>query len=279
MALDLTRETLGNGICLIHADGEADWYTGDALRSLIHDAISDGHAKLALDLRAVEFLDSTGLAVLVGALKRAKAHGGTVVLLCGSDRILKIFRITGLCRVLRVFDSAPAALEFLSASPLLWDDPPGPHQYDVRWQTVWVGTYAADEASAELLRNFFAATSRQYGLQILFELDNPSRRWLTEFLIGASDTSDAHSRGRLAQMERQLSTELESPREFFDAAGLARASAGMILQLSGVVAVKVNGITLSRILTAQERDAFNRLGLYAAPESAAEFLRDPQVDQ
>jgi len=43
----------------------------------------------------VEFLDSAGLGVLVGGLKRVRAHDGSLDLVCTQERILKIFRITG----------------------------------------------------------------------------------------------------------------------------------------------------------------------------------------
>ena len=47
----------------------------------------------------VEFLDSTGLGVLVGGLKKVRAHDGSLQLVCTQDRLLKIFRITGLAKV------------------------------------------------------------------------------------------------------------------------------------------------------------------------------------
>ena len=50
-------------------------------------------------MEGVDFLDSTGLGVLVGGLKRVRAHEGTLRLVCTQERILKIFRITGLTKV------------------------------------------------------------------------------------------------------------------------------------------------------------------------------------
>ena len=59
--------------------------------------------------RSVEFLDSTGLGVLVGGLKKVRAHDGSLDLVCTQDRLLKIFRITGLAKVFVIHDSAEAA--------------------------------------------------------------------------------------------------------------------------------------------------------------------------
>ena len=54
---------------------------------------------------SVEFLDSTGLGVLVGGLKRVRAHEGWIDLVCTQSRILRIFRITGLNRVFNIYDT------------------------------------------------------------------------------------------------------------------------------------------------------------------------------
>src|SRR6478752_3012178 len=55
--------------------------------------------QLVVNMEKVEFLDSTGLGVLVGGLKRVRAHDGSLDLVCTQERILKIFRITGLTKV------------------------------------------------------------------------------------------------------------------------------------------------------------------------------------
>ena len=65
---------------------------------------------LVIDMSEVEFLDSTGLGVLVGGLKKVRAHDGSLQLVCSQDRLLKIFRITGLAKVFVIHDTAEAAL-------------------------------------------------------------------------------------------------------------------------------------------------------------------------
>ncbi len=59
----------------------------------------------------VEFLDSTGLGVLVGGLKRVRAHDGSLDLVCTQERILKIFRITGLTKVFGIHDTVDEAIK------------------------------------------------------------------------------------------------------------------------------------------------------------------------
>ena len=47
--------------------------------------------------------------MLVGALKRVRAHEGIAALVCTQERLLKIFRITGLAKVFPIYDSVEAA--------------------------------------------------------------------------------------------------------------------------------------------------------------------------
>ena len=73
------------------------------------------HLDLVVDLRDIEFLDSTGLGVLVGGLKRVRAHDGWIDLVCTQSRILRIFRITGLNKVFDIYDTVAEAVAAHSA--------------------------------------------------------------------------------------------------------------------------------------------------------------------
>jgi anti-sigma B factor antagonist len=98
MELDLSSRADGD-LHIIEVGGEIDVYTAPQLREQILTAIDKGHHVLVIDVRRVEFLDSTGLGVLVGALKRVRAEGGSLDIVCTQERILKIFQITGLDKV------------------------------------------------------------------------------------------------------------------------------------------------------------------------------------
>nr|WP_234046515.1 STAS domain-containing protein [Streptomyces adelaidensis] len=93
--------------------GEISVYTAPTLRELLVDLINQGRYFLVVDLTSVELLDSTGVGVLVGALKRLRAHDGTIALVVESERALKLFRITGLTKVFPIFATADPAVEFL----------------------------------------------------------------------------------------------------------------------------------------------------------------------
>jgi len=90
--------------------GEIDVYTAPQLREQLVELVDSGRYDLVIDMERVEFLDSTGLGVLVGGLKRVRAHDGSLRLVCTQERILKIFRITGLTKVFPIYDSVADAV-------------------------------------------------------------------------------------------------------------------------------------------------------------------------
>jgi anti-sigma B factor antagonist len=108
MELSMALRTV-RGYSVLEVAGEIDVYTAPQLRERLIALVEGGARQVVVDLGRVEFLDSTGLGVLVGALKRLRVVGGELLLVCGQERLLKIFRITGLDRVFQLFDSVEMA--------------------------------------------------------------------------------------------------------------------------------------------------------------------------
>lgn len=109
--VDLTLTThQTDGRTVVVVGGEIDVYTAPKLRDKISELVGAGNHSLLVDLEQVEFLDSTGLGVLVGGLKKVRAEDGSMALICSQDRLLKIFRITGLAKVFTIHESVDAAL-------------------------------------------------------------------------------------------------------------------------------------------------------------------------
>jgi len=100
-----------DGIVLLSLDGEVDVYTAPKLKSRLIDLVDQGKFKIIVDLEKVDFMDSSGLGVLVGSLKRVRSHDGTIALVCTQENILKIFRITGLVKVFPIFDNVSQAVQ------------------------------------------------------------------------------------------------------------------------------------------------------------------------
>jgi anti-sigma B factor antagonist len=100
-----------DGIRVVDVEGEIDVYTAPRLRELLIELVNKGDYQLVVNMEKVEFLDSTGLGVLVGGLKRVRAHDGSLDLVCRQERILKIFRITGLTKVFGIHDTVEEAIK------------------------------------------------------------------------------------------------------------------------------------------------------------------------
>jgi anti-sigma B factor antagonist len=109
--VDLSLETRQeDGHTIIEVGGEIDVYTAPKLRDKITELVGNGNYHLVIDMEKVDFLDSTGLGVLVGGLKKVRAHDGSMRLICNQERLLKIFRITGLAKVFAIHGSQADAL-------------------------------------------------------------------------------------------------------------------------------------------------------------------------
>ncbi len=109
MELILTTRHDGDST-IVGAQGEVDVFSAPQLDAELSSLVADGYARLVVDLSGVAFLDSTGLGVLVKALKHAREAGGWVHLVVSSGRIRKIFEITGLDASIPIFDTAQDAL-------------------------------------------------------------------------------------------------------------------------------------------------------------------------
>ncbi len=95
---------------VVEVRGEVDIATAPKLREKLVELASQGAQQVVVDLDAVEFLDSTGLGVLIGGMKRLRGLDGDLTLVCTSPRILKVFEITGLNRAFTIYETVDAAV-------------------------------------------------------------------------------------------------------------------------------------------------------------------------
>ncbi|MFN3647959.1 MAG: STAS domain-containing protein [Armatimonadota bacterium] len=101
------------GVAVIGLSGEVDVYTSPRVKQEIVNLLNEGTVKMVVDLTGVEYLDSTGLGVLIGGLKRARERDGDLKLICDNVRILRIFEITGLTKIFDIYRSESEAVESL----------------------------------------------------------------------------------------------------------------------------------------------------------------------
>jgi anti-sigma B factor antagonist len=102
MQLQVDSRTGVDGGTEIELRGEIDLATVNTLRSAVIDAVAAGARRVHLLLDGVTYIDSSGLGTLVGAHRRLAAIGGELVVRCDLERVLRLFRMTGIDQVLTV---------------------------------------------------------------------------------------------------------------------------------------------------------------------------------
>jgi anti-sigma B factor antagonist len=90
---------------VVHLQGEVDLASAPQLRRGIYELIDQGNNQIAVDLSGVDFMDSTGLGVLIGSLKRLREAGGSMVLAGIRPAVSRVFEITGLDRIFTIHGS------------------------------------------------------------------------------------------------------------------------------------------------------------------------------
>ncbi|WP_433889787.1 STAS domain-containing protein [Streptomyces sp. CA-111067] len=91
--------------------GELDHHTADLLSEPLGAAVDAGVKRLVIDCSELEFCDSTGLNVLLGARLRAEAAGGEVLLAAMRPTVARVFEITGAEAVFTIYDALDQALQ------------------------------------------------------------------------------------------------------------------------------------------------------------------------
>lgn len=100
-----------DGWRVVTARGQLDVATAPEFRQALVEAQYGGETHVLVDLNGVEFIDSMGLGVLVGGLKRARTHQCQFVVACDHPRILRVLELTGLAYLLRVVPEPGAVID------------------------------------------------------------------------------------------------------------------------------------------------------------------------
>jgi len=106
--------TPNGGAAVLSLMGELDISTSaECARAMAEAIASTEPARVVVDMKGVEFCDSSGLSVLVSALTGAEASGGVLVLCELHPRVQRVLGITGLHRRFRTYDTVPEAVAAL----------------------------------------------------------------------------------------------------------------------------------------------------------------------
>ncbi|MFB5663941.1 STAS domain-containing protein [Alteribacillus sp. HJP-4] len=101
MNLDIRTEEK-DGLAVLHVGGEIDAYTAPQLREALIPLTEKEGNQVSVDLTEVDYIDSTGLGIFIGALKSSHAHDSSLKLTGLNDRVMRLFSITGLDEVIDI---------------------------------------------------------------------------------------------------------------------------------------------------------------------------------
>jgi anti-sigma B factor antagonist len=93
---EVSEEDIDERTRIIDAGGEIHVSTAPEFSERLNAAIADGKTALVLDFSRVEFIDSTGLSVLLNGLRRVTRQRGRMILVCSNPTVLRLFEITRL---------------------------------------------------------------------------------------------------------------------------------------------------------------------------------------
>ena len=108
MEIDVSNQPNGDDY-IVRITGSIDASCSSELKEQLGELLRQGHTALLLDLSQVKFVDSSGLGVIVGIYKAARASGGSLKLTCLRDPVRKVFALTHLDRIIQIVPRPEAA--------------------------------------------------------------------------------------------------------------------------------------------------------------------------
>jgi len=114
MNINLKTENIED-ISLVEIEGEVDTYTSSKIKQDILKIV-ENNSKLIISLEKVKFIDSTGLGILIGILKKVKEKEGEMVIVSPNSYINQIFEITGLFKVFKIVENVQQAIDHIKRS-------------------------------------------------------------------------------------------------------------------------------------------------------------------
>jgi anti-sigma B factor antagonist len=113
----VTERDLDERTTIVAVSGEIHVSTAPEFSGVLSATIEAGHRALVLDLTDVVFIDSTGLSVLLNALRRVTRAGGRMALVCTNPTVLRLFEITRLDSTFDIHaDVEPAVAQVQAAA-------------------------------------------------------------------------------------------------------------------------------------------------------------------
>lgn len=113
--MDLSLATRPGRGCLVgQVGGVLDLATTPDVRSSLQQAVDDGAQSVVLDLTGVRLIDSTALGMIVWLHKQVQERGGRVCVAATRPALLRVFQLTSVDQLIRIYDDVDAAEDDLA---------------------------------------------------------------------------------------------------------------------------------------------------------------------
>lgn len=109
--IEVVVERAGDGIVVLHVIGEIDLLTADVLGERLQEQLIPASRALVLDLTAVSFLGSAGLAQIVSASRKVSEGSARILLVADNRSVLRPLEVTGLLSLFAVYATVDAAVQ------------------------------------------------------------------------------------------------------------------------------------------------------------------------
>lgn len=97
---------------IVNLSGELDHHSASEIKNLIDDQLSHGSINnCMLDCKDLQFMDSSGVGLIIGRYKKIKALNGQIVAINVNPQIKRIFTISGLDRIITIYPDLKTALK------------------------------------------------------------------------------------------------------------------------------------------------------------------------
>ncbi|MFL5852747.1 MAG: STAS domain-containing protein [Solirubrobacteraceae bacterium] len=107
---ELRVETVDDRTAVLSVRGEIHLATAPDFSEGLNQVIAEGRTAVVVDLTEVGFIDSTGLSVLLNALRRITRAGGTLVIVCTNPTVLRLFEVTKMDTTFTIVSSRDEAV-------------------------------------------------------------------------------------------------------------------------------------------------------------------------
>lgn len=99
-----------DGVSVIRVAGRLNMVAAPELRDVVANAVASGTPRLVVDLAGVEFMDSSGLGALIGALKTTRQAGGDLRIAQPGEQVSMVLQLSNVDRILKPYRSTDDAL-------------------------------------------------------------------------------------------------------------------------------------------------------------------------